>query len=347
MRRGHSGPEQDAVSRRLALLGAELATVRSESGDPPVAASGSPAPAAPATHTRIPADRLLPVPTTAPAPSSAPNPTAEGARPESGRAGAVPEPGRHASRRGGPTPIGLVPSALRGRLALGPAQLTVVAVGVAVALAVSAWWIVRADPEEVPVPAAATAPETQEPLTTPTLPDGGPDGVPDGVPSGGPNGVPVDGAVKGTPGSPAQEIMVHVAGKVHRPGIAVLAPGARVVDAIEAAGGARRGVDVTSLNLARPLVDGEQILVGSPAPTAIPGGVVPTGPPGSGGEPLVNINTANQELLETLPGIGPVTAVAILDWRTENGGFTSVAELLEVDGIGDVTLADIAPLVTL
>lgn len=339
MRRGHSGPERDAVSRRLALLGAELATVRSESGDPPVAASGAPAPAAPATHTRIPADRLRPVPTPAPAPTSVPNPTAEGVRREPARAAAVPEPGRHASRRGGPAPIGLVPSALRGRLALGPAQLTVVAVGVAVALAVSAWWIVRADPEQVPVPAAATVPETQAPLTTPLA-------TPT-LPGAGPGGVPVDGSVKGTSVPPAQEIMVHVAGKVRRPGIAVLAPGARVVDAIEAAGGARRGVDVTSLNLARPLVDGEQLLVGSPAPPAIPGGVVPSGPPGSGGEPLVNINTANQELLETLPGIGPVTAEAILDWRTEHGGFTSVAELLEVDGIGDVTLADIAPLVTL
>ena len=138
--------------------------------------------------------------------------------------------------------------------------------------------------------------------------------------------------------------MVDVAGKVRRPGIAVLPAGSRVVDALKAAGGARRGVDLTSLNLARPVVDGEQILVGVAPAAGVAGSL---GSPAPAAGRLVNLNTADQPTLETLPGVGPVTAEAILAWRTDNGGFTSVDELLEVDGIGEATLADLAPLVTL
>ena len=101
--------------------------------------------------------------------------------------------------------------------------------------------------------------------------------------------------------------------------------------------------DLSGLNLARLLVDGEQILVGVPAVVGLPGAAVPTGPADG---PLVNLNTATQAELETLPDVGPVTAEAILAWRTEHGGFTAVDELLEVDGIGDATLATIAPHVT-
>ena len=137
-----------------------------------------------------------------------------------------------------------------------------------------------------------------------------------------------------------------MAGKVRSPGIAVLPPGSRVVDALEAAGGARRGVDLTSLNLARPLVDGEQILVGVTAPAGVPATV---GDPGSAttAGALVNLNTADPPTLETLPGVGPVTAGAIISWRDQHGGFSAVEELLEVDGIGDATLAQIAPHVTI
>jgi competence protein ComEA len=137
-----------------------------------------------------------------------------------------------------------------------------------------------------------------------------------------------------------------VAGKVRRPGIAVLAAGSRVVDALEAAGGARPGVDLTALNLARPLVDGEQILVGTTAPPGVPATVGDPSTPGAAG-PLVDLNTADAATLETLPGVGPVTAGAILTWRDQHGGFTAVEELLEVDGIGDATLAQIAPHVTI
>ena len=215
-------------------------------------------------------------------------------------------PGRHASRR------------LRiGGLQLGPVHLAVVAVVAAAAVALAAWWTVRDQAELVP---AATATSSAEPLAPVTPSE-----------STGRSGGAVD-------------LVVDVAGKVRKPGIAVLPPGSRVVDALEAAGGARRGVDLTALNLARLVVDGEQILVGvAPAPGVA--GTLGTTPPE--GTSLVNLNTADQAALETLPGVGPVTAGAILAWRTDNGGFTSVDELLEVDGIGEATLADLAPLVTL
>ena len=120
-----------------------------------------------------------------------------------------------------------------------------------------------------------------------------------------------------------------------------------MVDALEAAGGARPGVDLTGLNLARVLVDGEQVVVGQPAPSgaaaaAVAGARRAVGRPG----PLVNLNTATETELDTLPEVGPVTAASILAWRDEHGGFTSVDELLEVDGIGEVTLDKVAPFVT-
>lgn len=143
-------------------------------------------------------------------------------------------------------------------------------------------------------------------------------------------------------------VVVDVEGKVRRPGIVTLPIGSRVVDALEEAGGARPGVDLTALNLARVLVDGEQIVVGvkPPGGVAAPAASVPGAASGSGGS-MVKINAATQTELEELPGVGPVTAAAILQWRTDNGPFTSVDELLEVSGIGDATLAKIAPFVTL
>jgi competence protein ComEA len=141
--------------------------------------------------------------------------------------------------------------------------------------------------------------------------------------------------------------VVDVVGKVRRPGIVRLPVGARVVDALRAAGGARPGVGTRSLNLARPLVDGEQIVVGFHVPALGGGGSAGTTSAPETGASIapVDLNTATAEQLDTLPDIGPVTAQAILTWRTENGSFTSVDELLEVSGIGDATLADIAPYV--
>ena len=137
-----------------------------------------------------------------------------------------------------------------------------------------------------------------------------------------------------------------MSGKVRHPGVRTLPAGSRVVDALRRAGGARGGVDLSGLNLARVLVDGEQILVGHPRHARRVGGLASTGAPPAT-TALVDLNTATEEQLDTLPGVGPVTAQKILQWRAANGAFSSVDELLEVDGIGEKTLADLAPLVTL
>jgi competence protein ComEA len=142
-------------------------------------------------------------------------------------------------------------------------------------------------------------------------------------------------------------ILVDVAGWVRIPGVYEFHDGDRVIDAIEAAGGARRGAALDALNLAALLADGTQILV--PRRQA-PGsaGSVPSAPSVDGGvtSSKVNINSASAEELETLPGIGEVIAQEILDYRTENGPFGSVDDLLDVSGIGEVTLENVRDLVT-
>lgn len=143
--------------------------------------------------------------------------------------------------------------------------------------------------------------------------------------------------------SPATVILVDVAGWVRRPGVYEFAEGARVIDAIDAAGGARPGAVLSSLNLAAPLVDGTQVLVPKESQSAPTTG---TGTGTSGATGLVNVNSATNAELETLPGIGEVIAQAIVDHRTENGPFTSVEQLVDVSGIGDATLENIRELVT-
>jgi competence protein ComEA len=142
-----------------------------------------------------------------------------------------------------------------------------------------------------------------------------------------------------TPEARPGTVIVHVAGKVGAPGIVELPAGSRVVDAVDAAGGADDGVDLSSLNLARVLVDGEQVAVGiDPLPVA----------PAGAGEtaPIVNLNTATTADLETLPGIGPTLAANIIAWREENGRFTMVEELQEVSGIGPKKFEALADQVT-
>lgn len=282
-----------AVARRLQLLGEELAAVRE--GPVPLAPPDSVD-----THTRV-----------------VPRPATEREEPP-----VVPTPGRHAARR--PRSSSLVPETLRGRVALGPGPLAVVAVLVAVGLGLTAWWVVRSDP----TPVAPVAPQPADGLVSPASP----------LP-------PVAGEPTGASQTEAATVTVDVAGKVRRPGIVVLDAGARVVDALEEAGGARAGVDLGGLNLARLLVDGEQVVVGLPPPqTGLPAAAATS--PGAPTGTLVDLNTADLVALESLPEVGPVTAEAILTWRDAHGGFTSVSELLEVDGIGEATLATITPFVT-
>jgi competence protein ComEA len=140
--------------------------------------------------------------------------------------------------------------------------------------------------------------------------------------------------------SPSPSVMVHVVGEVREPGVVQLPAGSRVVDAVRAAGGLRRGGKLGGTNLARVLADGERIEVGGADAGASVGMV---GGAGTGG--LLDLNTATAEQLDALPGIGPVTAAKILSWRSTHRRFSVVDELAEVPGIGPKTLADLRPLV--
>lgn len=322
----------DVARRRLELLSAELAEIRPAPVAPPSSGvrdgSGEP-------------------------PSSLPTddpPDAHGA--------SAPGPGRHAHR-----PVGRgvaaagwvqdrMPPALQGRLRLTSAHLMVLLLVAVVGAAATGWWVLRANGPATPVPLSAAGPAIPLPVgpsgvsATPVRPSASALG------SGGSTGVPGSAISPGagvSPTSGSGRIVVDVTGRVRRPGIATLPLGARVFDAIRAAGGARRGTALGSLNLARVLADGEQVLVGVRPPRGIAASAAAAGTASgtASAPPLVNLNTATQAELEELPGVGPVTAQSILAFRTEKGTFTSVDELLEVSGIGDATLAKIAPYVTL
>lgn len=163
---------------------------------------------------------------------------------------------------------------------------------------------------------------------------------------------PRSGAASGGPGagtSSGSQVVVHVAGAVREPGVVVLAPGARVDDAIDAAGGLLEDADPDQLNLARALTDGEQVRVphvGEDASAWAQGsgttggasGTAGTGGNGAGGSGLVDVNTADATALEDLPGIGPALAERIVAYREEHGPFGSVDDLTDVPGIGDAKL---------
>lgn len=134
-------------------------------------------------------------------------------------------------------------------------------------------------------------------------------------------------------------IFVHILGAVARPGLYELRTGDRAVDAVAAAGGFLETADQTQLNLARPVVDGEQIVV-----PAI--GETPVAAPGTTAGGLVNINTADAATLDTLPRVGPAMAARIIEWRETNGPFASIDDLTSVTGIGEKTFEGLKDLVT-
>ena len=165
-----------------------------------------------------------------------------------------------------------------------------------------------------------------------------------------PRPVPVRAPLAGPQPTPRPAVLiVHVTGWVRSPGVYELSEGDRVIDAIDAAGGPKRGAQLDALNLAALLVDAQQVLV--PARTGPPQAAAPAigataGALPAAGTTLVNVNTATPEELETLPGIGEVLAAAIVSYREEHGPFTSVDSLIDVSGIGEVTLEEIRELVS-
>jgi competence protein ComEA len=220
---------------------------------------------------------------------------------------------------------------------LDPGRRTALAVGVAAVLAavLTGLWVLSARPKALAVSSAAPGlPGARSPqASAPMLP-----------------------ARRSTPApassSAAPVVVVDVAGKVRRPGVYRLPGGARVDDAIRAAGGALAGARLDRLNLAARLVDGQQVAVGIPPAAGGGGGPAVAGsgsPAPSGGASTagpVDLNTAGLDQLETLPGVGPVLAQHILDWRTAHGSFASVDQLNDVSGIGEVKFAALRPLVS-
>lgn len=179
--------------------------------------------------------------------------------------------------------------------------------------------------------------------------------VPEAVPA-------LTAATQDGPMGESVDLVVSIAGLVAAPGLVRLEPGARVADAIQAAGGPAPGTDLTGVNLARRLTDGEHVVVG-PAASSVGVGSVGTGgaaapaarqpagaPPAAAGAPAgsgarLDLNTATLGDLDALPGVGPVTAQRILDWRAQHGRFSSVEQLREIDGIGETRFSKLKNLV--
>lgn len=217
------------------------------------------------------------------------------------------------------------------RLRAAPPSRTIGAVVGGTAIAVAAWWLVRVPPPPVE-------------STLPTI---------------APTGATSTGAAASTVTAPAPvlDVVVHVAGEVRNPGVYTLSPGARVVDALAAAGGPTTAADLDRVNLAVPLGDAVQVYVPrrgrrSPSRAPQPGVNAPTLPaPGAAasgsanGAALVSLNSATAQQLDDLPGVGPATAAAIIGHRERNGPFASVDDLLAVPGIGPSKLARLRDLV--
>ena len=150
------------------------------------------------------------------------------------------------------------------------------------------------------------------------------------------NQVASDLVVSGMSQSPGI-VVVDVGGRVTHPGVYTLPAGSRAIDAVKAAGGALPGTDLTTINQAQRLEDGEQIVVGVEQGSSTSGSVTHPG--------KVNLNTASNQELDALPGIGPVLASRIVAWRKAHGQFKSIEDLRQVSGVGDAKFADLRPLV--
>lgn len=230
-----------------------------------------------------------------------------------------------------------------------PAAIALVVIGV-LACVVTIVTVVSGSSDEVPTavafPSTAGPTSSARPSST-----GGSDPAP---------------SLASTTSRASNELVVSVVGLVRTPGLVRLPPTARIADAIARAGGGRPGADLLGLNLAQPLRDGDQVIVGYADPAGGPalrsavvaggdGGGQRSDPAGAQGDPSsgrppagakVDLNTADAAALDALPGVGPKTAAAILAWRDRNGRFASVEQLAEVDGIGPARFATLRDLVT-
>lgn len=240
-----------------------------------------------------------------------------------------------------PSVLELPSTVATGRYSVSRQAIIGIALVVALAVAVLGGRYLMARQDAAPQPVAEVADEGDRSAFT------GEDGEGAASEDAGSDGAADPGAAAGPTAEP--DVTVHVVGEVESPGIVSLPGGARVADALEHAGGETSDADLTGVNLARELVDGEQVVVPKPGETPVaaapPAGAGNPGGPASPDAP-VNLNTADLTTLETLPGVGPVLAQRIMDWRLEHGQFVAVEELGEVSGIGDKTYEQLAPKVT-
>ncbi len=321
-------PDADAVSPRA------LAWLRARSRGPGRAGGWLPTPPAPGSPAGDPAWAARPSePEWSDQPAGGPA-ADERSVPD---AGPAPDTGRHRPGRSVRRWVRLPAALARARWQPGrPAVVGVLVVTVAAVLVLGlrvAW--ARSDVGDVVAPGGGAR--------------AGPVGVAAGV---APVGVPASAAAPpgtspGATPSPDGDavVVVHVVGRVRHPGVRRLPVGSRVADAVAAAGGAASGADLAAVNLARVLVDGEQVRVPRPGEAPAAGAAGGSGSPGAAPGAPVSLSTADASTLDTLPGIGPVLAQRIVDWRTEHGRFTTVDELAEVSGIGEKLLAQVRPLV--
>ncbi|MFE1438915.1 helix-hairpin-helix domain-containing protein [Streptomyces sp. NPDC058739] len=323
----HGNRSADELRRRAASLFAEPPTGRVETGaGPPRAVQPRARAGSPEAGDELPAsEEAGPVPV--PGPVSARDDSDVAGRPG-------PEDyGDLLRRRAGLALRERMPVWLQSRCGLERRSVVALAVVLVVAagLAVQHFWSGRTQPVAAPEVVRAADSYVEE-RTDSTAAEPGPSSSEGGA----------------RVGAPPAEIVVDVSGKVREPGIHRLPAGSRVADALQAAGGVRPGTKLDSLNRARFLVDGEQVIVGGPAgvaPGGVMGGAVPGAVTPAGPAAPVSLGTATVEQLDGLPGVGPVLAQRIIDYRTQHGGFRSVDELREVNGIGERRFADLRNLV--
>ncbi|MGW0660869.1 helix-hairpin-helix domain-containing protein [Streptodolium elevatio] len=350
-------PNPRTASRLAALFPADAATGR-HATDAALGPHRSDAPASSRHAAASPETPPPGVPPPGPDPwAGVPEPVGGGSRDAAADRDASAEP-LPAATRFAATVADRIPPGLKAfRIAVDGRVVAAVAALALLAIVIAGvgWW--RSRPQTVAVPAAVAASASGAAVGADSgtaAPGATAGSLGSGAPRPDPLALPASAALAASTdpsaAAAAASVSVHVVGRVARPGLFALPAGSRVDDALKAAGGALPGTDLAALNLARVLSDGEQVPVGVPGATAVP---APAGAPaasaaGKGAANgaaagVVDLNTATAEQLEGLPGIGPVMAASILDWRRAHGRFTSVEQLREIRGIGERRFEELRP----